>query len=73
MKPPLKDQETFNKNVKDGVELLVVGAIKKEKPMTEEEIAKRKQKEEELEKIKEEMKLNKHQRIVKNLKEKGIK
>ena len=42
-------------------------------PMTEEEIAKRKQKEEELEKIKEEMKLNKHQRIIKNLKEKGIK
>lgn len=57
--------------MKDNSEILIVGTLKKEK--TAEELAREKQQEIELQKMREELKMNPHEKIVKRLKEKEIK
>lgn len=57
--------------MKENGEILIVGTLKKEK--TAEELAREKQQEIELQKMREELKMNPHEKIVKRLKEKEIK
>lgn len=66
-----QDQESFAKDVKENGEILIVGTLKKEK--TAEELAREKQQEIELQKMREELKMNPHEKIVKRLKEKEVK
>lgn len=66
-----QDQESFAKDVKENSEILIVGTLKKEK--TADELAREKQQEIELQKMREELKMSPHEKIVKRLKEKEIK
>ena len=52
---------------------MIVGAKKKDKVLTAEEVEREKKRKEELERMKDELKLNHHDKIVKRLKDRKIK
>lgn len=66
-----QDEESFKKDVKDGIEILIVGALRKEK--TKEQIEKEKQLEARLARERQELSMNAHERILKKLVENNIK